>query len=106
MDDKNTNKSAYNYIYTNVDSVIWIKYFKPIGNSPSIAQLIDLSQNPGRIISTKIINRVNGEEIKIHLESMKNRTDGLKVIQEHKKALADFWGSHGDRQEYEIGVEA
>ena len=106
MEDKSTNKSAYNYIYTNVDSVIWIKYFKPVGNSPSIAQLIDLSQNPGKIIRTKIINRVNGEEIKIHFETMKNRTDGIKIIQEHKKALADFWGSHGDKKEYEIWVEA
>ena len=89
------------YTYKNVDAVVWLKYFVPVGNSPLIYEIINLRDNPGMKITLKIQSQ-QGEVIDANFEAMKNRVDGIKVVQEDRGKLKSFWGSHGDKNDYMI----
>jgi hypothetical protein len=95
------NKCKFVYEYMNVDSVLWLKYFTPIDNSPNINSIIE--GNSTGIIRTSITNE-QGDSIIVELEPLKNRTDGLKVCKEYKIKLNRFWGSHGDKKKYIISI--
>lgn len=97
------DKNIFEYEYLNVDSVIWLKYFTPLNDSPSIREIIkSISINS---IQT-VIQNTNGESVEVILEPLKDRTDGLKVAKEYKEILKNFWGSHGDRKEYRVTLLA
>ena len=89
------------YSYENVDAVIWLKYFTPLGNAPDIYNIIDFKKYPDLEVRTKIISD-EGNMVEVTFVSMKNRVDGMKVIVENKRMLKDFWGSHGDKKDYKI----
>lgn len=95
------NKCNLLYEYTNVDSVLWLKYFTPLNNSPAINSIIE--GNTTVKIRASITNEQGGS-IMVELESLKNRTDGLKVCQDYKVKLNSFWGSHGDKKKYTICI--
>jgi len=89
------------YEYINVDSVLWLKYFTPINSSPPIYNLIAGTSNDRFKV---IITNDQNQNIEVELELLKNRKDGLKVCIEHKVKLAEFWGSHGDKNKYFISM--
>lgn len=79
-------------------------YFNPSGDSPSIYDVISFEEHPGM----KVILRIESEQenqIEVTFEAMKNRVDGMKVIQEDRQKLKVFWGSHGDEKIYKITVK-
>lgn len=95
------NKYSHLYEYINVDSVLWLKYFTPLDNSPAINSIIVGNVNSSIKV---IITNDQNQDIEVELELLKNRKDGLKVCKEHKAKLKTFWGSHGDKKIYNISI--
>lgn len=93
--------SKFEYEYKNVDSVIWLKYFKPVKDAPDISILLDLKNKNDINIPVIILNN-NNESIEVILEPIKNSIYGLKPIKKFKKIMKEFWGSHGDNEQYRI----
>ncbi|RMD01106.1 DUF429 domain-containing protein [Clostridium autoethanogenum] len=91
----------YEYKVKHCDSVLWLKHFKPINGAPDALELLKTKQNED--INVIIVDE-NNEIVNVTLVSMKNRSDGLKVSDEYKKILKDFWGSSGDGKEYIIKI--
>ncbi len=89
------------YSYKNVDAVIWLKYFTPLGNTPDIYKIIDFKKYANLEVRIKIISD-EGNMVEVTFVAMKNRVDGMKVTIENKRMLKDFWGSHGDKKDYKI----
>jgi predicted nuclease with RNAse H fold len=94
-------KFSLSYEYVNVDSVLWLKYFTPLNNSPAISGIIQLNATDN--IRASIRNE-QGESIIVELEPLMNRVDGLKVCKDYKVKLNSFWGSHGDKKKYIISI--
>lgn len=101
--DNSIDWDTFIYKYKNIDAVIWLKYFIPIGNTPSIHNVINIREHPKLKVVLQIASE-QGRTIEATFESLKNRVDGMKVIQEDKQRLKEFWGSNGDKQEYQIKV--
>lgn len=95
----------YKFLYTNADSVMWFKYFKPLGHACDISKIIDLINNPEQKVKANITRSSDEKQIEVILESMKNRADGLKVMKEYRKTIVEFWGSHGDKKDYEVLIK-
>jgi predicted nuclease with RNAse H fold len=93
----------YAYEFLNLDSVLWLKYFLPINNSPTIRDIIN--QQKDSKIKVVIINEFM-ESIEVQLEPLENRSDGLKVSKDHKTKLSHFWGNHGDKKKYIILINS
>lgn len=101
MSEGENNKYSHSYEYINVDSVLWLKYFKPLGNSPAISSFT--GGNTTDMIRVNITNE-QGESVVVELEQLTNRNDGLKVNEEYKSKLKSFCGSHGDKRKYIISI--
>lgn len=99
------NSTQYKFLYTNADSVMWFKYFIPLGHACDISRIIDLSNNPELKVKASIMKGSDGKKIEVVLEAMKNRVDGLKVVKEYRRDLVNFWGSHGDKKDYEVVIK-
>lgn len=93
--------SEFEYEYKNVDSVIWLKYFKSINNAPDISILLDLMNNNDITIPVTIFNS-NNHSIEVILQPIKNSIYGLKPLKEFKEVMKEFWGSHGNNEHYKI----
>lgn len=102
-EDNSIDSGLLTYIYKNVDAVIWLKYFTPVGNVPSIDNIINFREHHGLQIALEISSE-HGKTMEATFEAMKNRVDGMKVVQSDKQRLKEFWGSHGDKQEYQMKV--
>lgn len=96
------NDGIYEYEFLHNDSVLWLKHFVPINNSPDIDQVYN-NNNQDSIIRMSIFNN-DGKSVDALFTNMKAGTKGLKVIPQHKSILKEFWGSHGDGIKYKIMI--
>lgn len=96
-----SNKFNVLYEYINADSVLWLKYFRPVNSSPPIKDII--RENLNDKIKVCITNEED-KSIIVELVPLINRADGLKVSKEYKSKLYKFWGSHGDKRKYYIAI--
>lgn len=94
----------YKYEYLNIDSVIWLKYFRKLEYSPDIKELLDIKNNPQIRIRAKIIDLEVDKSVEVVLEPIRNSVHGLKAVKEFKNVLKEFWGSHGDKKKYNISI--
>ncbi|AGF55949.1 putative nuclease with RNAse H fold [Clostridium saccharoperbutylacetonicum] len=93
---------SYEYEFLHNDSVLWLKYFTPINNSPKIKEVINIEE--GNFSVFAIITNNEGKSAEVELTNMRGKTQGVKVTDKYKSILKEFWGSHGDGITYSIKI--
>ena len=92
----------YEYEFLHNDSVLWLKHFIPLNNTPNIKEVLNI--NAEYIIVHMVISNVKGKAVDVVFTNMKGGTQGLKVTDEYKSVLNEFWGSHGDGIKYKVNI--
>lgn len=99
-----TGMNCFEYRYLNVDSILWLKYFKPIGHNIDIYSVIDFKSTPNLRVNAKIFSEDNCSSVEVVLEAISKSIHGMKPAFGYKDKLRDFWGSHGDKKNYRVIV--
>lgn len=96
------NEGTYEYEFFHNDSVLWLKHFTPINNTPDIKEVLNIEEDNFSVFV--IITDNQGKSVEVELTNMKGKTQGLKVTDKYKSILKEFWGSHGDGIKYSIKI--
>lgn len=97
------NDGSYEYEFLHNDSVLWLKYFIPLNNTPNIKEVLNIEEDNFSVYV--IITNNEGKSVEVELINMNGRTQGLKVTDKYKSILKEFWGSHGDGIKYNINLK-
>lgn len=92
----------YEYEFLHNDSVLWLKHFTPLNNTPDIKEVLNIEEDNFSVFV--IITDNQGKSVEVELTNMNGRTQGLKVTDKYKSILKEFWGSHGDGIKYSIKI--
>lgn len=101
---RNVQHNGNRYLYKNLDSVIWLKHFIAQDGAPNIYLYLNLIEDRDKKVFVTIESLDGKKLIDVVLEPIKDSVHGLKAVVECKKALKEFWGSHGDNNSYFITV--
>jgi hypothetical protein len=85
------NDGIYEYEFLHNDSVLWIKHFTPLNNSPHIKEVLKI--NDENIIIHMVITDDEGKSVDAEFTNMSGGTQGLKVTDQYKSILKEFWGT-------------
>ena len=92
----------YEYEFLHNDSVLWLKHLTPLNNSPDIKEILNIDDQYFSIHI--IITNYEGNSVDVVFTNMKSGTQGLKVTEQYKSILKEFWGSHGDGIKYKVNI--